>query len=117
MRVGSRTVAALLLVTLNGVSAFQPRAPVVSSSRQHVKCHLQQSDADAEAGGPLQSLPLPLRLPRFPVAALTVLALNVLGPLAAIRPAGALPQTAPEVNPQARSDGSVTCRDWYQGEI
>lgn len=97
MRVGSRTVAALLLVALNGARALTAFQPQVSSTRHHVKqlkCHHeQQQQADSNE-------PTPLRFPRVPVAALTILVLNVLGPLAAIRPAGALPQTAPEVNPQ-----------------
>lgn len=79
----------LLLLALDAASAFhfhhqQLAAPAVStSSRQR-----QQ-----------QPLTCQLRLPRLPVAALTVLAVNLLAPFA-LRPAGALPQTAPEVNPQ-----------------
>lgn len=83
-------VAALLVVglALDAASAFHvhhtqlPAAAAVSSSRRGQQLQMRQE----------QRL-----LPRVPLAALTVLAANMLAPLL---PAVALPQTAPEVNPQ-----------------
>ena len=78
-----------LVLALDAASAFHfhhQQLPAVSSGSRRRQ---QQR----------QPLTCQLRLPRVPVAALTVLAVNLLAPFA-LQPAKALPQTAPEVNPQ-----------------